>query len=61
LKNEQNDKFIENALALPLVQQFRALLEDLRLDYMNMLDTNVSAANKNGSQDYIHYYKALAT
>lgn len=61
LKNEQNDKFIENALALPLAQQYRALLEDLRFDYMNMKDPNVSAANKNGSQDYIHHYKALAT
>lgn len=28
---------------------------------MNMKDPNVNASNKNGSHDYIHHYKALAS
>ena len=42
---------INNALQLPIPAQYRALLEGLRFDYMNM---------KNDQSDYVHHYKHLA-
>jgi len=61
LIKDQGDKFIENALALPLAEQYRALLENLRFDYMSMRDPNLSASgSSSGANDYIHHYKATA-
>lgn len=61
MRDEEGEKFIENALTLPLPQQYRALLEQLRFDYMSMRDPNISSsAGTSGASDYIHHYKALA-
>ena len=61
LRGDGGDDFIENALALPLAEQYRALLGPLRFDYMSMRDPNLSAAgSSSGAHDYIHHYKASA-
>jgi len=36
LQSYQNEHFIDDALQLPIEQQYRALLEPLRFDYMDM-------------------------
>jgi len=60
-REEAGENFIENALALPLAPQYRALLGALRFDYMSMRDPNLSAAgSSSGAHDYIHHYKASA-
>lgn len=62
-REEDGDRFIENALALPLAEQYRALLEPLRFDYMSMRDPKITAPTGGRSdyiQDYIHHYKATA-
>ena len=59
MRAEEGDKFIENALALPLAEQYRALLESLRFDYMSMRDPKLSSAGS-GAADYVHHYKASA-
>ena len=59
LREEEGEKFIENALALPLPAQYRALLEGLRFDYMSMKNPNAEASSS-GTSDYVHHYKALA-
>jgi ubiquitin-protein ligase len=56
LRGEESEKFIENALTLPLPAQYRALLETLRFDYMNMKNPAVT----DGTSEYVHHYKALA-
>lgn len=58
-KDEEGDMFIENALTLPLAEQYRALLESLRFDYMSMRDPNATGSSS-GTTDYIHHYKTLA-
>lgn len=58
-REDEGDKFIENALALPLPAQYRALLENLRFDYTSMKDPNAVASGSTAS-DYIHHYKGLA-
>jgi hypothetical protein len=45
----ENENLIADALLLPIDKQYRALLEPLRFDYMDM---------KNGN-DYKHHYKSL--
>jgi hypothetical protein len=61
LRGEESEKFIENALALPLPAQYRALLEGLRFDYMSMRSpTQGEGGSSSGTGDYIHHYKALA-
>jgi hypothetical protein len=61
LRGEEGEKFIENALALPLPAQYRALLEGLRFDYMSMRSPTQSAGgSSSGTGDYVHHYKALA-
>jgi len=56
---EEGEKFIENALALPLAEQYRALLEPLRFDYMSMRDPKLNSSGS-GTSDYVHHYKASA-
>jgi len=58
-REDEGEKFIENALALPLPAQYRALLENLRFDYTSMKDPNAVATGSTAS-DYIHHYKGLA-
>jgi ubiquitin-protein ligase len=58
-RDDSGDAFVENALSLPLDQQYRALLEGLRFDYMSMRDP-ASTNQAGGTTDYIHAYKALA-
>jgi ubiquitin-protein ligase len=58
---EEGEKFIENALALPLAEQYRALLGGLRFDYMDMRDPNINTSgSSSGTSDYVHHYKAMA-
>lgn len=57
-RDEAGDGFVENALSLPLEQQYRALLEGLRFDYMSMRDP--ASTSSSGTSDYVHQYKALA-
>lgn len=58
---EEGEKFIENALALPLAEQYRALLGGLRFDYMDMRDPNINTSgSSSGVSDYVHHYKAMA-
>jgi hypothetical protein len=45
------DNFIEDALQLPIQEQYRALLSSLRFDYMDM---------KQGEADFKHHYKSTA-
>jgi len=59
LREEEGEKFIENALALPLAEQYRALLEPLRFDYMAMRDQKATSSGS-GTSDFVHHYKASA-
>lgn len=47
----ENDNLIEDALMLPIAEQYRALLSNLRFDYMDM---------KQGEADFKHHYKTTA-
>lgn len=55
LKNKKDDNFVENALHLPLPQAYKALLQDLRFDYMDMKDPN----DQSGTH-YKHHYHSIA-
>ena len=59
-REEGPSQFIENALALPLAPQYRALLEGLRFDYMTMRDPNLANSGSGNANDYIHHYKTTA-
>ncbi len=48
----ESSNFIEDALALPIAQQYRTLLQGLRFDYMDMKEAT--------SGQYRHHYKSLA-
>jgi ubiquitin-protein ligase len=56
---EEGERFIENALALPIAAQYRALLEPLRFDYMSMRDPKLTTSS-GGTSDYVHHYKSSA-
>ena len=55
LNSIDEDDYIENALHLPLEQCYKALLQDLRFDKMDMLDP----ADMTGTI-FKHHYNSIA-
>eukprot|EP00347_Sterkiella_histriomuscorum_P017580 403348792 len=54
-KTQKDENYIENALNLPLDQCYKALLTDMRFDYMEMKDPNDASG-----QQYKHHYNTIA-